>query len=153
MLNMLRDPNFLEKVPPMDMGKVAIIGAFHSLFLVFYASQSYARFGQQYSAAMAAEARLYDICALTAAAFKHDRAGKAAAHRLFRHVNAVHLLAYVGLSSIYTQHNFLTPFNGVHRLISPAEMARIKEIDPDKGAHACEWWRRASGACCACIIY
>jgi hypothetical protein len=84
----------------MDMGKVAIIGAFHSLFLVFFASQSYSRFGQQYSAAMAAESRLYDICGLAAAAFKQNKDGIAAAHRLFRHVNAVHLLAYVGLSSV-----------------------------------------------------
>eukprot|EP01048_Picozoa_sp_COSAG05_P007161 COSAG05_NODE_498_length_9248_cov_20.530003_2_plen_312_part_00 len=136
MLNMLRDPSFLEKVPPMDMGKVAIIGAFHSLFLVFFASQSYARFEKQYSASMAAEGHLNDICLLASNCISQDPEGIAGAHRLFRHVNAAHLLAYVGLSPVYTTDNFLKPFNDIHRLLSPLEMKRMLEIKPDEGAHA-----------------
>ena len=142
MLNMLRDPNFLESVPPMDMGKVAIIGAFHSLFLVFFASQSYARFQMQYSASMAAEGHLNDICLLASNCISQATEGIAGAHRLFRHVNAAHLLAYVGLSEVYTTDNFLTPFNDIHRLLSPLEMKRMLEINPDAGAHA---YREALG--------
>jgi hypothetical protein len=87
-----------HNIPPMDMGKVAIIGSFHSLFLVFYASQTYGRYDAQWKTATGMQGRIYDTCTMAINCFKQDSQGAAAAHRLFRHMNAAHLLAYVGLS-------------------------------------------------------
>ena len=87
-----------NNVPPMDMNKVAIIGAFHSLFLVFYASQTYERYDAQWKIATGIQGRIYDICTMAINCFEQNNQGAAAAHRLFRHANAVHLLGFIGLN-------------------------------------------------------
>ena len=82
----------------MDMSKVAIIGGFHSLFLVFFASQSYGRYITFSNYNYGMQGRLYDIVSLAANGFEQSELGRAAAHRLMRHVNAMHALAYVGIT-------------------------------------------------------
>jgi len=131
--------SFLSKVAPMDMGKVGIIGSFHSLFLVFFASQSYSRFMSQHKECTAAQGHITDAILLAVNCFKQDARGRAAAHRIFRHLNAVHILAYVGLNPTnYAEKNFLRPFNHIHQLLSSEEYDRIREIGPNgnQGASA-----------------
>ena len=112
----------------MDMSKVAIIGGFHSLFLVFFASQSYGRYVQFSNYNYNMQGRMYDIVGLAANGFEQSELGRAAAHRLMRHVNAMHALAYVGITPTYTVKNFLEPLNTIHQIFSPKEWERINEI-------------------------
>jgi hypothetical protein len=74
---------------------------------VFYASQSYTRYDKQYDCAMSCQGRLNDICLLATNCFQQSEIGRAAAHRMMRHANAVHVLGYVGLGSSYNEENFL----------------------------------------------
>lgn len=132
------------------MSKVGIIGAFHSLFLVFYASQSYGRFMDQYKHVAAAQARVGDIVLMAANSFQRSPEGRGAAHRVFRHVNAMHVLAYIGLGdTAYSEQNFLRPFNRRHQLMTKQEYERILEIGPNNeqaGSAAsdevCSWLMR-----------
>jgi hypothetical protein len=64
-----------HNIPPMDMGKVAIIGSFHSLFLVFYASQTYGRYDAQWKTATGMQGRIYDTCTMAINCFKQDAQG------------------------------------------------------------------------------
>jgi hypothetical protein len=112
----------------MDMSKVAIIGGFHSLFLVFFASQSYGRYIEFSNYNYNMQGRLFDIVGLAASGFEQSELGRAAAHRLMRHVNAIHALAYIGITPTYTCKNFLEPLNKVHQIFSPKEWERIEEI-------------------------
>ena len=74
---------------------------------MFYASQSYTRYDKQYDCAMSCQGRLNDICLLATNCFQQSEIGRAAAHRMMRHANAVHVLGYVGLGSSYNEENFL----------------------------------------------
>jgi predicted membrane chloride channel (bestrophin family) len=114
------------------MSKVGIIGAFHSLFLVFYASQSYGRFMQQYTCVADAQARVGDIVLLATNCIQQSSIGRSAAHRIMRHVNAMHVLSYVGLGeTAYSEQNFLRPFNRRHQLLTKQEYERVLEIGPN----------------------
>jgi hypothetical protein len=68
-----------NQLPPISYSVVGILGGFQSLFLVFFASQAYTRFLQQYSCSMAMEGRIFDVI-LLARAILSPRA----AHRLWR---------------------------------------------------------------------
>ena len=115
--------------PTINLTAVSILGSCMSFFVVFYTSQSYSRFNDQYNACMALEGRCMDICLLARACMR-DRA---AAFRLMRHVMAAHVLGYTGLHSAYTGANFFTPFNDKFALLTPAETARMADIGTDNG--------------------
>ena len=135
---------------PQDMSKVGIIGAFHSLFLVFYASQSYTRFMTQYNCVANAQARVGDIVLMATNCVQQTSVGRSAAHRIMRHVNAMHVLSYLGLGgTAYSEQNFLRPFNRRHQLLTRQEYERILEIGPNSeqaGSAAsdevCSWLMR-----------
>ena len=122
-----RHPDDLDYFPPLE--QPAVIGGFLSFFLVFYASQAYNRFHEQYDISMSACGRIYDVACLA-----HAEMTKPAAKRLWRHCNLAHALAYTGLSEIYTVENFLKPLNQKYGLCSRAEWRRLEELKPGSGA-------------------
>ena len=109
--------------PAINLSLLSMLGSFMSFFVVFYASQSYTRFNEQYSACMACEGRCIDIATLARSCMP-----RAWGMRLVRHVNAAQALGYTGLHSAYDAENFFLPFNEQHALVTPAELERLQEI-------------------------
>ena len=98
------DATYDDVMPDVDFSRVATVGTFLSLFLVFFSSTCFQRFEVQYRLSMAVKGRIHDICLLAINCFEQSGNGRAAAHRLMRHVNATHALAcasqpVLGLSS------------------------------------------------------
>lgn len=129
-------PDFEQFMPKIKMSSVMIVGSFLSFFLVFYSSQCFTRFNEQYQLAMSIQGCISDICLKAANCFEQSVEGRAAAHRVMRHCNALHALAFVGLGDLYTEENFLRPFNMLHQIMTAEEYQRILEIDPDQSEHA-----------------
>ena len=124
-----RKPEEQQQFPPMDAPH--IIGGFLSFFLVFYASQAYRRFNAMYNNSMACLGRIFDVCTLAKVNME-----RAAALRIWRHVNLAHVLAYTDVSDTYGARNFLEPMNQKYGLCSRAEWRRILELNPDSSSDA-----------------
>ena len=56
--------------------------------------------------------------------------------RMQRHLNAVHILGYIGLSDVYNYDNFFHWFNEEHKLLNEEEVSRVKDIGVDGGTSA-----------------
>jgi hypothetical protein len=97
---------------------IGVLGGFLSFFLVFFASQSYSRFMEQYKCSMSCEGRIFDVCSVAQACLSPG-----AAHRLWRHVNAAHALAYIGLDAtdLYSVSSLLKPLQRQHHLLTNEE--------------------------------
>jgi hypothetical protein len=76
-----------------------------------------------YNLAMGLEGRIFDITLLAQATLP-----PAAALMLWRHMNAAHALLYLGVSAHYSEQNLLLPLNGLYKLLSPAEYARLSAV-------------------------
>lgn len=118
-------PGQVEDVELID---IAVLGGFLSFFLVFFASQNYTRFYNQYARSMACEGRIFDVATLAATYMP-----RAAAWRLVRYMNAAHALAYCGLSKAYPSQVFFEHLNKELGLLTEKEYQRMKRIGPDTG--------------------
>ena len=76
-----------------------------------------------YNLAMGLEGRIFDATLLAQATLP-----PAAALMLWRHLNAAHILLYMGVSAHYTADNLLLPLNELYQLLSPAELARLTAV-------------------------
>lgn len=122
----------LDQLPEVSTAQVGVLSGFLNFFLVFYVGHGYSRFNTQYGSSMSMEGRIFDTCAMAAAAMP-----RASAHRLMRHINGAHVLGYVGLSDTYNVNNFLRHFQRANQLFTVAEWARIRAIGADGGGAAC----------------
>ena len=121
-----------ETLPPVSMAQVSILSGFLYFFLVFYVGHGYSRFLSQYGASMSMEGRIFDSTTMAMASMP-----RGSAHRLMRHINGAHVLAYVGLNDTYNVSNFLRHFQRSNQLFTVAEWARVREIGADAGGAAC----------------
>lgn len=110
---------------------LTVIGGFLTFFLVFYVNQNHKRYFGLYNHSMACKGRIFDAATLAVAALP-----KARAMRLVRYMNAAHVAGYTGLSKIYPSGSFFRRMNEGMGLLTEKEMARMKEIDLDKGGSA-----------------
>ena len=94
-----------------------------ALFSRAAASQAWQRFVVMYNLAMGLEGRIFDATLLAQATLP-----PAAALKLWRHLNAAHVLLYLGVSSHYCESNLLRPMNDQYKLLSDSEMARLTAV-------------------------
>jgi hypothetical protein len=87
------------------------------------ASQAWQRFVVMYNLAMGLEGRIFDATLLAQATLPPP-----AALMLWRHLNAAHVLLYLGVSPHYRESNLLLPLNEQYRLLTEAEMARLSAV-------------------------
>ena len=127
-----------QELPPIK--NIGVLGSFLSFFLVFFASQSYGRFNKQFQQSLACKGRIQDICSIAQASLSSG-----AAHRLWRHVNAAHMLAYIGLTepNRYSVSSLLKPLQREHRLLTDVEWkmfvaASMKDGNLVGGAAFCD---------------
>jgi hypothetical protein len=117
-------------LPPIK--NLDILGSFLSFFLVFFASQSYNRFERQYACSMSCEGRIFDVCSVAQACLSPSEA-----HRLWRHINAAHVLAYVGLTETddYSVSSMLKQLQTKHRLLNDNEWRKfvVSALDKETG--------------------
>lgn len=102
---------------------VGVSSTFISFLLVFYLTQCYTRYTAQYEAAMGCKGRIFDAVILARTIMDGP-----SAWRLFRYMNAAHLLGYIGLTDTYTENNLFKPLNAKYALLNDAEISRIREI-------------------------
>jgi predicted membrane chloride channel (bestrophin family) len=107
----------------MSLAAVTLSSTFVSFLLVFFFTQSYSRFWLQYEAAMGCKGRIFDAILLARTCMDLSSSMK-----LFRYMNAAHLLGYVGMGESYTATNFFFPINDIYHLLSESEVERIKAI-------------------------
>eukprot|EP00599_Poterioochromonas_sp_BG-1_P002735 CAMPEP_0173140288 /NCGR_PEP_ID=MMETSP1105-20130129/4789_1 /TAXON_ID=2985 /ORGANISM="Ochromonas sp., Strain BG-1" /LENGTH=465 /DNA_ID=CAMNT_0014053231 /DNA_START=36 /DNA_END=1433 /DNA_ORIENTATION=+ len=117
-----------DDLPDISTAALAIIGSFMSFFLVFFVSQAYARFTASYGLSMNIDARIANITYLARSALK-----PAEAMRLARYANALHAVAYIGLSDAYTYSNLFQPLNEKYRLLTDFELQRLNAVGFKKG--------------------
>jgi len=101
----------------------SIIGGFMSFFLVFFVSQAYARFINQFDTSMRVKGRILNLCF-----FARTALPPAEALRLMRYANAVHVIFYIGLSNAYSYQNLFVPLNERYNLLTEKEVKRITQI-------------------------
>jgi predicted membrane chloride channel (bestrophin family) len=121
-------PTFVDS---LGTGDVTVLGGFLTFFLVLYVNKSHSRYFEEYNKSMACKGRIFDVATL---AITH--LPKPTAMRLVRYMNAAHISGYVGLNKTYPARSFFTKMNDDFALLSEREMARMQEIDLDKGGSA-----------------
>lgn len=117
------------ELPVINTTLVSIIGGFLSFFLVFFVSQAYSRLNQQYDAAMKCKEGISVITY-----FSRVSLSPCDAWRLWRYMQASHVLGFCGLSRIYTEANVFDVFNEKYKLLTPDETSRVKEIGVNSGS-------------------
>eukprot|EP00274_Cyanoptyche_gloeocystis_P005189 CAMPEP_0196657320 /NCGR_PEP_ID=MMETSP1086-20130531/22575_1 /TAXON_ID=77921 /ORGANISM="Cyanoptyche gloeocystis , Strain SAG4.97" /LENGTH=422 /DNA_ID=CAMNT_0041990389 /DNA_START=181 /DNA_END=1449 /DNA_ORIENTATION=+ len=117
------DNTILFTLPSFGSPAMTITASIIVFSLVFYVTTCYNRFWAQYECAMSCEGRIFDSMLLAKSIMSPE-----AAWRLYRHLNAAHLLAYTGLGTVYDEGNFFYPFNNMYHLLLPAEVDRIERI-------------------------
>jgi hypothetical protein len=120
-----------DTLPQINSTIMSIIGGFVSFFLVFFLSQAYSRYTQQYDLSMRMEGRIFNLCYLARSALSPHEAW-----RLIRYINAIHVLGYVGLSTIYKEENLFSILNQEFRLLNDLETSRLQSIGMNNGGNA-----------------
>ena len=110
-------------IPLLPTNFVAGVGGLCSFIVVFFLSSAWSRFAGIYTLAIQISGRVQDLTYLVQSTLSH-----AAAMRAWRYMNAAHVLAYIAVSSNYTQKNFLSPLNSRFQLLSPQDMNRVQAI-------------------------
>ena len=121
----VRQRHDITFMPEVTLSQVGILSGFLYFFLVFYVGHGYGRFNKQYGSSMSCEGRIFDTCSMAQAAMP-----RASAHRLMRHINGAHVLAYVGLNSTYNLENFLRHFQRANQLFTVAEWVSVSPCVP-----------------------
>jgi predicted membrane chloride channel (bestrophin family) len=103
-----------------------VISGFLTFFLVFFSSQSYNRYFLQYNKLMLAKGCVFNLAILTGANFPRPKA-----QRIVRWLNTAFLLAFVGLSEVYEEHNFFLPLVEMYKLLTQSELDRIQTVGVD----------------------
>ena len=117
-----------DSVQDLGSGNIGVLGSFLSFFLVFFVVSSNKRFDDQYGMSMAAKGTILDVASLC-----RGQLPRARALRINRYLNASHVVAYCGLSDVYSSGNLFAPMNEGARLLTPEEWGRIQNLDMDAG--------------------
>ena len=118
------DINYVHGLPVFpSLTAISAIGGLVSFLLVFFISQVYSRYMTLYGLSMALEGRIFDSIMLARTSLPLY-----AAMRLYRHLNAAHILCYTGFTSAYKPNNILRPLNERHGLLTEEEMDRLSLI-------------------------
>lgn len=80
---------------------------------------------------MAAKGRILDIAFMARASLPRE-----IGLRIVRRLNAANVVAYVGLSEVYTFTNFFPETNDTYRLLTVEEYVRVKALDMNSGPSA-----------------
>jgi len=104
-------------------GIVGFCSGITVFLIVFYLRDCYGRYDKQWNFACACSGRIFDSVTLA-----RKYLSKAASWKLFRLVNAAHLLCYVGLDGAYDETNLFGPINEKYQILAPEEVERVKEI-------------------------
>lgn len=118
-------PNFVDS---LGSGNVTVLGGFLTFFLVLFVNKSHQRYFEEYNKSMACKGRIFDTATLAITYLP-----KPTAMRLVRYMNAAHISGYVGLNSTYPSRTFFSKMNEDFGLLTSRELARMNEIDLDKG--------------------
>jgi len=111
------------KIIPLPFSIVTVLGSWVAFLLTFFVSQSYSRYLQQYDICSQVIMSIVATVALSQRAVPEKYAWK-----YFRYVNALHVLAYAGLSKKLNLANFFIPMNRTWKLLSPKEEKRVVAI-------------------------
>lgn len=114
------------KTPAIPLGPLSCIGGFVTFMLVFYTSQVYTRYLLVYDLSMQVVSRIVEATLLAKALLPIDNAS-----RMFRHLNAAHIICYVGCTDIYSEANFFNPLVETYKLLDENELRRLSDINPD----------------------
>lgn len=114
------------KTPAIPLGPLSCIGGFVTFVLVFYTSQVYNRYLLVYDLSMQVVSRIVEAVLLAKALLPTENAT-----RMFRHLNAAHILCYVGCTDIYTELNFFSPLVATYKLLDENESRRLRDINPE----------------------
>jgi len=94
---------------------------FIAFLLVFYMTACYGRFREQHDAVMKSVGLLNNICM-----FGNIFFSVAGSRRIYRHLNAAHILSFVGLGGTYKERNLFEPLNEKHQLLNQKEIQNLK---------------------------
>jgi hypothetical protein len=110
-------------MPQINTAVVSIMGGFMSFFIVFFLSQTYSRFMQNLELTTRVRGRAFHMLIIARSTLPKEET-----YRLFRYLNVIHILAYIGLSEIYTEKNILIPLNEKYYLLTEPEFQRLRSI-------------------------
>ena len=110
----------LNQLPGLGSTALSTGASLVTFALVFYVTQCYSRYCAQYDSAMAVEGRIFDLCLLCRACLSTD-----GSWRLYRYINAAHILGYAGLGSAYDANNLFLPLNQEYCLLTSWELDRL----------------------------
>jgi len=113
----------LNLLPSLCSTALGICTTLAQWTLVFYINQCYARFNMQYNFCTSSSGAILDACKIARTCMS-----KAGQWRLFRLLNAAHLLTFIGIGDEYTEEGLFVPANERLLLLSPYEVKRIKKI-------------------------
>jgi hypothetical protein len=129
---------FSEDVVLPDGTGIDVIGAFLSFLLVLFVNQVHAGFAATYALCMKAKGNIVSVATVAATVMP-----KETSLRLVRHLNAAHLVGYVGLSDTFTKANFFDGLNKDMKLLTGSELNRINVLmangDGNAGAGVACW--------------
>jgi len=108
-------------VPPLPSSLPAACCNLIAFLLVFYLTACYTRYTAQHDAVMNSGGFMSNICL-----FAHNWFSFAGKRRIFRYLNAAHILSFVGLEGVYDETNLFAPLNTAHRLLSETEIQKMK---------------------------
>lgn len=122
------EPYAVEMFQKMNL---SVLGGFLSFFLLIFVDQTNTRFLEMYGFSKACSGRIQDVAGLAKTQLPAESAVK-----LIRHLNAAHILGYVGMNAIgqgspYRQSNFFDYYNTKHKLLTPNEMKVLSRHDID----------------------
>ena len=116
-------------MPTLQIVPVGYIGSLVSFLVVFFASQVYTRYLNLYNFSMVLEGRIFDTILLAKTLLSPS-----VAMRIFRYINAAHILCYIGFADVYKVHNLLEPLNNQYYLLDSAEISRLNTIGFNGGS-------------------
>mmetsp|Transcript_14317 Transcript_14317/g.20847 ORF Transcript_14317/g.20847 Transcript_14317/m.20847 type:complete len:378 (-) Transcript_14317:38-1171(-) len=121
-------PALVELLSKTD---TSILGGFLSFFLVLFVNQTNSRFFEMYQLSKASSGKIQDVAGLVSSQLPSD-----IAKRIIRHMNAAHVVGYVGLGGPYTKTHFFDHINAEHHLLTQKELEQIAPFDMQSGSAA-----------------
>jgi hypothetical protein len=112
-------------------GAMGVLGALMSFLIVFFVQQSYTRYFAQQQTCVGCQTRLMDAVALSKGFISEEHQWK-----MWRYLNAAHILGYVGISDVYNMDNLLENLNEKCALLTHDELIAIHAIGGDNGIKA-----------------
>ena len=113
----------LNVLPSFDSTALGFGASLIIFSLVYYLTHCYSRFITIFDSAKSAQGRIRDVLQITKCLLPDQ-----VVWRLYRYVNAAHILSYVGLQITYTEDNLFRPLNEKYMLLSPDEVYCIEQV-------------------------